>query len=151
VRILDEKAELELEHDVLESKMESKEEKKKRFVCVVCPMGCAIDTKYADKDGEVKIKEVSGAECSRGKVYAELEVTKPVRTLTTTMRVIGGKKKLVPVKTSKPVPKNKIFACMEEINRSRVQAPVYVGQVLIKNIQNSGADVIATYEVEAWN
>jgi CxxC motif-containing protein len=133
-----------------DSGLEYERGERKKVVCIVCPMGCVIDAVCEEKDGEVEIKRISGLGCNRGRTYAELEITKPMRTLTTTMRVVGGKKKLVSVKTSKPVPKSMIFECMEEINRSEAKAPIFVGQVLIKNIKGTGADVVATYEVEAW-
>ena len=40
-----------------------------------------------------------------------------------------------------------LFDVMKEINKIKVQAPIKMHQVLIKNILNTGADIIATREV----
>ncbi len=124
---------------------------KRNLVCIVCPVGCRLEATVEAMEDELHVKEVSGADCKRGRDYAERECSHPTRTLTSTMRVMCGKRKLVPVKTSKPIPKDMLFACMIEINRTVVNAPIAVGQVLIKNILNTGADIVATYEIEAWD
>ena len=54
----------------------------------------------------------------------------------------------MPVKTEKEVPKEKIFACMEEIRRLTVKAPVWVGQVVMENIAGTGVALVATRNVD---
>ena len=108
------------------------------FTCTTCPMGCTLTTVI--KDG---IITVTGNSCPRGKTYAESEATNPVRTLTTTVRSsVGGV--MIPVRTSKPVPKALLFRCMEEINRLHPETPVKVGDVLIRDLLSTGADVVCT-------
>ena len=48
------------------------------------------------------------------------------------------------MKTAAPVPKAKLFECMEIINQTTAKTPVEIGDVLIYNIGGSGADVVAT-------
>ena len=67
--------------------------------------------------------------------------------LTSTMKVEGGKLPVIPVKTSKPIPKGKMFECMEIINSVSVDAPVKMGEVLISNICDTGVDIVATNEM----
>ena len=55
----------------------------------------------------------------------------------------------VPVKTSEPIPKERIFDVMAEIQRQKAAAPVDCGQVLIKNILGLGADLVATRTIRS--
>ena len=110
----------------------------RKLTCIVCPKGCQINV---DLDGK-KILSVDGYSCKRGLTYAESECVAPMRTLTTTAPIEGGG--VVPVKTSKPIPKELLFECMAEINRSRVSKDAKLGDVVIKNVLGTGSDVITT-------
>jgi CxxC motif-containing protein len=55
----------------------------------------------------------------------------------------------VSVKTDRPVSKKLIPEIMIIIKNSMVTAPVKVGQVLVKNILGTGADIVATRQVNA--
>lgn len=116
---------------------------KKDLVCVSCPIGCAITVKLNDA-GEVV--SVTGNTCKRGESYARQECTHPERMLCTTVKVEGGRLPVVPVKSASPVPKELLVACMQEINQITVQAPVKIGDVVLKNILNTGIDIVATNE-----
>ncbi len=109
----------------------------KTFTCVICPKGCSIQV---ETDGK-NVVSVQGNACKRGALYAENEVTNPVRTLTTTVTTDYGT--LLPVKTTAPVPKAKLFEFMKIINQTTAKIPVEIGDVLIYNIGGSGADVVA--------
>ena len=111
----------------------------KRFLtCIVCPMGCKIEAEITDG----KIEYIKGNTCPRGAEYAENECINPIRTLTTTVKCSDGG--VVSVKTDVPVPKNKIAECMEVINNAEAVLPISVGDVIIKNILGTHADVVAT-------
>lgn len=118
--------------------------KKRDLICVSCPIGCAITVELSDS-GEVL--SVTGNTCKRGENYAKAECTHPERMVTSTVRVEGGRLPVVPVKTSAPIPKELIFDCMKEINKVKLNAPVAIGDVVIKNVANTGADIVATNEV----
>lgn len=115
----------------------------KNIICVSCPMGCPITVEL---DGQGKVLDVKGNTCPRGKSYAVTECTAPTRMLTSTVKVKGGRTAMVPVKTSKPIPKGMMFDIMKEINAVEIESPVEIGQVIIKNVLDTGADVIATNE-----
>lgn len=115
----------------------------KNIICVSCPMGCPISVELSDS-GEVL--NVTGNTCPRGKAYAITECTAPTRMLTSTVKVVGGRTAMVPVKTSQPIPKGMMFDIMAEINRAEVKSPVKIGDVIIPNVLNTGADIIATNE-----
>lgn len=112
------------------------------LTCITCPIGCRLEVK---KLGD-KI-EVYNNKCSRGEKYAIEELLNPKRVLPTTVKINNGYLKRLPVKTNKPIPKDKIFDCMKEINKVNVDAPVKIGDIIIKNILNLGVDVVATKSV----
>ena len=116
---------------------------KKEFVCIVCPMGCNLTV---DKVGDDF--QVSGNLCPRGEKYAKQEMTAPVRTICSTVRVHNGFLNLVPVKTKSEIPKEKIFDVMDEINKVEIQAPVKLGQMIIENVCGTGVDIVATRNIE---
>ena len=113
---------------------------KKNLVCVSCPLGCSIEVEM--ENGEVI--SVTGNTCKRGDAYARSEVTHPVRSLTSTVKVEGGVHPVVPVKSAGPVPKEKMFDCMKVINSTSIKAPVKIGDVVIKNILDTGVDIVVT-------
>jgi len=46
------------------------------------------------------------------------------------------------------VPKEKIFALMDEIADIEVKAPVKIGDIIVKDILGTGADIMATKNVD---
>lgn len=115
----------------------------KELTCIGCPMGCQI-TVTMDR-GEVI--DVKGNTCRRGDLYARKEVTHPTRIVTSTAVVENGVIPRVSVKTAQDIPKEKIFAVMKEINGIRVQAPVKIGDVLLKDAAGTGVSIVATKNV----
>lgn len=114
----------------------------KELICVACPLGCGLTVELENDE----IVSVTGNTCPRGKAYAVTELTNPTRMLTTTVKVKGGRLSMVPVRTSAPIPKGKMFDIMKEINKVEIDAPVKVGQVIIEDVLSTGIDVIATNE-----
>lgn len=112
----------------------------RELICIGCPVGCLI-TVEKKEDGSLNI---TGNTCQKGEAYARNEFTAPVRTVTSMIRVEGGRGKVVPVKTASEIPKGKIGECMDEIRRAKALTPVRVGDVLIKNVAGTGVSVIAT-------
>ncbi len=111
----------------------------KEFICIVCPRGCHL--KVDDN------MNVTGNTCPRGKVYALNEITNPTRMITSTVAIESTELKRLPVMTSMPIPKGKIFDVMEEINKVRIKAPVKIGDVIIKNVLGLESDIIATRNI----
>ncbi len=100
----------------------------KTLTCIECPIGCEIEVTIDDG----KAVSLKGNNCPRGKAYAEAEVVCPKRVVTSTVRARNGE--MIPVKTDKPVRKEAIFEVMKKINATTCQAPVCLGEVLVKNI-----------------
>jgi CxxC motif-containing protein len=51
------------------------------------------------------------------------------------------------VKSTHPVPKEKIFTVLKELQKTTIKAPVKSRQIIIKNVANTGIDIIATKTV----
>ncbi|MEG2782298.1 MAG: DUF1667 domain-containing protein [Oscillospiraceae bacterium] len=119
----------------------------KDLVCVACPLGCPIKVTL-DNNGIVT--DVTGNTCKRGYEYAHTECTNPTRSLTSTVKVVGGKLPVVPVKSSAALPKGILFECMKVINTACLKAPVKIGDVVVKDILNTGIDIVATNEVKSY-
>lgn len=110
------------------------------LICIGCPNGCLV-TVDKNPDGSLSI---TGNTCKKGEEYARNEVTAPKRMVTSIVRVSGGKNPVVSVKTKEEIPKEKIAACMEEINRTALKALVSLGQIVIADVAGTGVDIVAT-------
>ena len=116
---------------------------KKEIICTVCPRGCHI---MVEGEGDT-ILSVEGYSCKRGLEYGSTEFAHPVRILTTTVKMAGIENDLLPVRSSAPVPKEKLFDCMDVIRKTEVKLPVARYDVLIPNICGTGIDIVATKTV----
>ncbi len=109
----------------------------KNFTCIVCPNGCNLCIDESSL-------EVTGNTCKRGIDFAKNELTHPMRTIATTVRTSFKECPVISVRVTSDIPKEKIFDCMKEINKTVVSKKVKCGDVIIKNILGLGVDVIAT-------
>ena len=112
----------------------------KELTCIVCPRGCRLTI-----DDNLN---VTGNFCPRGAQYAKDELTNPKRMITSFVRVKNRKDTVVSVKTSSSVPKGMIFDVMNEISKIGVDAPTHIGDVVIKNVLGTGADIIITKNID---
>ena len=111
--------------------------------CIVCPTGCEIKV----KKGLGEKVTFEGYTCDRGLEYAQQEFYEPKRILTTTIRVDKGILPLIPVRTDKPILKDKLKSVLREVAQVKVKAPIKMGDILIKNVLNLDADVIASRDL----
>ncbi len=116
---------------------------KKTLICIGCPLGCSLEAEM--EKGQVL--SISGNTCKNGEKYARKELVHPTRIVTTTVPVTGGTLGAVSVKTETDIPKDRIFACMEELKAVRLQAPVHLGQVVLADVAGTGVRVVATKNV----
>lgn len=117
----------------------------KVWICITCPEGCEIRAQL-DENGAVTA--VFGNRCPRGEQYVKNEAVHPVRQLSSTILLDGGKQPLVPVRTSQPIPKESIPAVMAEIRAAHVAAPVRRGQILLENVAGTGACIVSSADAE---
>ena len=115
----------------------------KKIICITCPIGCNV-TVRGDGQG---IESVEGFKCKRGDEYARNEFINPQRILTSTVSTVGAPTPLLPVRSNKPVPKHLMFKCMDEIRKLSITAPASRYDVVIPNILDTGADIIATSDI----
>ncbi len=112
----------------------------RRIICTACPVGCFMIVK--EEDGHVV--SISGNSCPRGEEYAKIEMTNPRRVFASTVRVEGGALPVCPVRSKEPVPKDKIFEITKAVAHVTVKAPLEIGQVIIKNVCDTGVDIVAS-------
>ncbi len=117
----------------------------RELTCIGCPMGCLLTVTL---DGG-EVKEVRGNTCAKGDIYARKEVVNPTRIVTSTIRIEGGDKERVSVKTANDIPKSKIFEVMKVIDAACAKAPVNIGDVLVEDVAGTGVNVIATRNIAA--
>ena len=112
----------------------------RELVCIICPRGCNLKVEME----EGKVLSVNGNSCLRGLTYAKNECGNPMRTVTSTVRCDNGK--MVSVKTDRPIPKDKIFACMKLINSATAHLPIAIGDVILADV--FGSNIVATEIVQ---
>lgn len=109
------------------------------IVCINCPVGCRLKVKV--ENGTVT--EIAGNACKRGETYARQECIAPMRMITAVIPVEGSKMPLS-VKTQNPIPKEKLFACMEALSKVKLKATIEAGSVILGDVLGTGVDIIAT-------
>ena len=112
----------------------------KELTCIVCPRGCRLKV----DDNMV----VTGNSCPRGEKYAINELTNPTRTITSSIRVNNRPYTLVSVKTDKPIPKDKMFDVMKEIDKLSIDAPTRIGQVVLTNVLGTDVNIVITKDID---
>lgn len=109
------------------------------LTCIACPKGCRMQVMM--ENGEVT---VLGSGCTRGKGYAKNEILNPVRMVTTILKTRRAGQSLLSVRTTSPVPKEKVPEVLYELHRMKVKAPIAIGDVVCRNVAGTHIDVIAT-------
>ena len=112
----------------------------RELICINCPRGCRL--KVDDNFN------VTGNFCPRGVIYAKNELTHPVRTLTSTVKVQSTLERRLPVKSSEPLPKEKVFDAVKELDHVLVQVPVHIGDVVVKNVAGTGINIVSTKNID---
>lgn len=114
----------------------------KELQCKVCNLGCKISIKKID-DNYV----VEGNRCNRGLEFGTKTVQEPDRIITGRALLKNGPMGRVPVKSTDVIPSYLVDEAMEIIKTTVVVAPVNKGDIIIKNILNTGVDIIAQRRV----
>lgn len=117
---------------------------RQRMICTACPNGCRMEASYLSREDLT----LTGYGCDRGKAFAEEECFAPTRILTATVAVVHSERKALPVRTTIPIPKELLLACLREIRNVSLEAPVASHQVIISDILGTGANVVASMGIE---
>ncbi|OHD18036.1 MAG: hypothetical protein A2086_15890 [Spirochaetes bacterium GWD1_27_9] len=116
---------------------------KKEYTCISCPLGCQLELNVESDNILVK-----GNKCKRGEIYAKEEYFSPKRTITTTCIAINSNNiHRIPVKTDKPLLKEYTIDLLKEIYSLKINLPVKLGDILIKNFKNTDVNVVVTRSV----
>jgi len=68
--------------------------------------------------------------------------------LTTIVRVKGSNKHdIAPVKSTKPINKELWLECSKALSRIHIGPPIKIGDVVCKNILNTGVDIVCTKNI----
>lgn len=103
--------------------------------CIVCPVGCNLTI---EKIGDDII--VNGNGCVRGIEYGKSEYSCPKRIVTA---LVKGEDQVCSIKTTCPVQKTKIKDVLLLL-KNAPKIKYKVGDVVYKNIFDSGCDIIIT-------
>lgn len=118
-----------------------------QLICITCPIGCHLEVEKLDDCTYM----VRGNGCKRGEKYGVEELTAPTRMVTTTVRIEGAHLARIPVKTSKPIPKEKIFECMRLLNGVTLEAPVVCGEIIMENMFGMDIQIVASRSMARVN
>jgi CxxC motif-containing protein len=116
------------------------------FICIVCPNSCRLTV--TENAGKIT---VTGNECARGEKHGIHEYQNPTRMLTTTVAIDGGILPRLPVISAGEIPKTRITGCLEVLYKTKLSAPVRCGDIIVKNICDTGVDVVAGRSMAANN
>jgi CxxC motif-containing protein len=87
---------------------------------------------------------MEGNKCRKSDEFVKQELIEPMRVLTTTVRIQGARWPIIAVRTDKPVPKRLFPLIMSLLRRIKLQAPVGMLDLVVKDVAGTGANVIAT-------
>lgn len=113
-----------------------------RMICITCPKGCTLEI---IRDGDVIVDVKAG--CKRGKDYAHAEMTDPRRMIASSIEIEGALHPLLPVYTSAPFPKPRIYELMQTLRATKVKAPVKMGDVVLEDVLDTGINIIASRDM----
>jgi CxxC motif-containing protein len=116
----------------------------KNLICIECPKGCGLSLDIEN----CRIVNVTGNACPKGKEYAISEIEHPSRILTSTALAEGLALRMIPVRTDSAIPKAKILEAMEEIKKIRINKPVSIGEIIVKDFLGLGVNLVSTRQIE---
>ena len=121
-----------------------------QFNCTTCPSECLLTVEIErDVNGNVaRVRSVTGNSCPRGDKFAHQELTCPMRVLTTTVAVSGGDEALLPVRTAEAIPLALHAQVMDLIRGLVVEAPIRMGDVVLKNLLDTNINLIASMDID---
>ena len=110
------------------------------IMCIGCPLGCKVTLKISSG---FQIESMVGNRCKEGKKYVTAEFRSPVRVFTSTILTESGRR-VLSVKTDRPVHKDQLKELARFIAHTKVKPPVEIGQEIIHDILETGANLVST-------
>ena len=115
------------------------------MTCIQCPRGCRLTVNLSAG----AVTSVEGNGCHLGPIWAKREVEDPVRTLTTSVKVLGGGEELVSVRTQGAIPRRLLAQALTVAKGLSIRAPVAIGSVVAEDLAGTGIPLVATRAVES--
>lgn len=112
------------------------------IICLSCPIGCYLQAEFKNEEFLI-----SNNKCPKGILFAKNELTSPKRIVTSTCRINSSFINRIPLKTNAPISKKDINKMLKLISAINLNSPVKSGEIVLKNILNSGVDIITTRTV----
>lgn len=121
-----------------------------QFNCTTCPSECllTVEVERGADVAVVEVRSVTGNSCPRGDTFAHQELTCPMRMLTTTVAVSGVDEALLPVRTAEAIPLELHAQAMDLIRGLVIEAPIRMGDTVLKDLLNTGIDLIASMDID---
>ncbi|WMJ80061.1 DUF1667 domain-containing protein [Clostridium sp. MB40-C1] len=66
---------------------------------------------------------------------------------TTVIRIKGSQCKVVPVRSTKAIEKGLFIECSKALSRIHVGIPINMGDIICRNILNTGVDIICSKNI----
>lgn len=120
---------------------------KNTVTCTICPNGCEIEVNYTTKEDAV----LTGYACKRGITYAINECFEPMRTFTASVKISGSDRRVLPVRTTDPIPKDSLMKAAEALKEISLTVPVKCGDVIVENFLGTNSKLIAAMSLEGSN
>lgn len=115
----------------------------KQTICRKCAQNCVLDI-----NEDENVLEVKGNECSEGIEYAQFEMKNRRGIFTTLVRIKGAHCNVAPVKSTSSLEKDLWIECSKALSRIYIGAPVKIGDIICKNILNTGVDIVCTKNID---
>lgn len=108
-------------------------------ICQGCNKQCILEVEAYDKN-----LYITGNECSVGIDYANYDLNNQKKIFTSLVRIKGSNKfNVLPVKSSEPIDKRIWIECSKALSRIYVGPPIKLGDIVCKNILNTGVDILS--------
>lgn len=117
---------------------------RKKIICTTCPNGCEITADYTDRDDFT----IEGNRCKRGYEFTLNECFEPKRMFTGSVRLKGASRKMLPLRSNAPVPKELLMDISESIRDMEVSTPISSHQVIVKDVLGTGVDLISSMTID---
>lgn len=115
-----------------------------KILCKECAKGCILDI-YKD-NGNI---EIEGNKCDIGKEYGIKKIKDNNGILTTLVRIKGSlQHNVVSVKSSDVIDKGLWIECSKALSRIHIGPPINIGDIICKNILNTGVDILSTINIK---
>ena len=114
------------------------------ITCIICPIGCKA--KVTTENGQTT--KIEDLECPRGEEYVTRELEAPIRDFFTTIRIKGSRIPVLPVRSTQPIPKERMLDCALELADVVIDAPVEAGDIIVKNPLGLHVDIVATRDMD---